>query len=55
MKMRGSIRLFVGLVVVMAAGGGIDNATDAQLIPAVMVALSGLLLMASGVSAMNRK
>ena len=53
--MRGSIRTIVGLVVVMAAAGGLDNATNAQLIPALAIAIAGLGLMASGVSAMNAR
>jgi len=53
--MRGSIRTIVGLVVVMAAAGGLDNATDAQLIPAMAIAVVGLALMATGVSAMRTR
>jgi hypothetical protein len=53
--MRGSIRTFAGLVVVMFAAGGIDNATDGQLGLIVLVAIAGLTVMASGVYAMNRK
>ena len=49
--MRGMIRVFVGLVVVMGAAGGLDNATDAQLFPIVAMAAVGLAVMASGVSA----
>ena len=49
--MRGSIRMFVGLVVTMGAAGGLDTATNAQLIPCVAMALVGLAVMASGVSA----
>jgi hypothetical protein len=53
MIMRGSIRMFVGLIVVMGAGGGMDNATDAQLLPVLAIALTGLAIMYSGVSAMK--
>lgn len=49
--MKGSIRMFVGLVVTMAACGGLDNATDAQLLPIVAIAAIGLATMAAGVSA----
>lgn len=49
--MRGMIRVFVGLVVVMGAAGGIDNATDSQLLPCIALACVGLAVMASGVSA----
>ena len=51
--MRGSIRAILGLLVVFASVGGIDNATDSQLLILVPVALVGLALMASGVSAMK--
>ena len=49
--MTGSIRMFLGLVVTMAAAGGLDNATDAQLLGCVAMACVGLAVMASGVSA----
>jgi hypothetical protein len=51
--MKGSIRTIVGLVVTMGAAGGLDNATDAQLIPCMIVAAIGLSLMYSGVKAMR--
>ena len=51
--MRGSIRTLFGLVVVMGAAGGIDTATDMQLLGCVAIAIAGLAVMASGVSAMN--
>ena len=51
--MRGSIRALVGLVVVMGAAGGLDTATDAQLLGCVAIAIAGLGVMFSGVSAMN--
>ncbi len=49
--MRGSIRMIVGLIVTMGAAGGLDTATNAQLIPCIAIACVGLALMASGVSA----
>ena len=49
--MRGSIRMFVGLVMTMGAAGGLDNATNAQLLPCIAIAIAGLAMMASGVSA----
>lgn len=52
--MRGSIRMVAGLVITIAAAGGIDNATDAQLIGCVMIAALGLLMMASGIEASKR-
>jgi hypothetical protein len=51
--MRGSIRTIVGLLVVMGAVGGIDNATDAQLLPLVVIAAIGLYSMYSGTKAMK--
>ncbi len=56
--MRGSIRMIVGLVVVMGAVGGLDNTLDsqvAQLIGCMALAVAGLGLMYSGVSAMNAR
>lgn len=49
--MRGSIRMIVGLIVTMGAAGGLDTATNAQLLPCVAIACVGLAMMASGVSA----
>ena len=49
--MTGSIRMFLGLVVVLGAAGGLDTATDAQLLPCIAMAIVGLAVMASGVSA----
>ena len=51
--MRGSIRAILGLLIVFAAAGGLDNATDAQLLPCVVIAAVGLAIMASGVYAMK--
>jgi hypothetical protein len=52
--MKGSIRAILGLLVVFAAVGGIDNATDSQLLVESLIAVLGLAIMYSGVSAMNR-
>ena len=49
--MKGLIRVLTGLVVTMGAAGGIDTATDAQLIPCIAIAIVGLAILASGVSA----
>ena len=49
--MKGTIRTLTGLLVVFGAVGGIDN--GAPLIPAVLIALCGLVCMASGVFAMK--
>ena len=51
--MRGSIRAIVGLLVVFGVAGGIDTASDAQLLSLILVAALGLGLMASGTAAMN--
>ena len=51
--MTGSIRAVVGLIVVMGASGGLDNATDAQLPMVIAIAVIGLFTMASGVFAMK--
>lgn len=49
--MRGMIRFVVGLVIVMGAAGGIDTATDSQLIGCIAIAAAGLALMMSGAAA----
>ena len=51
--MRGSIRVVVGLLVVFGAVGGIDNATNGQLLTLIMIAAAGLGIMASGTAAMK--
>jgi hypothetical protein len=53
-NMRGSIRMIVGLVVVLGAAGGLDTATDSQLVGCVAVACVGLAMMMSGLSASQR-
>jgi hypothetical protein len=53
--MQGSIRVIVGLVFVMGALGGMEHGTDPQLMLQLGLALFGLLVMASGVKAMNRE
>lgn len=52
--MQGSIRTIVGLVITMGATGGMDNATDGQLLPLLAIAALGMFLMYSGVKAMKR-
>lgn len=52
--MRGTIRVIAGLLVTMAAVGGIDNATDGNLLACVAIAFLGLAVMYSGTRAMNR-
>lgn len=53
--MNGSIRVLAGLLVTFGSAGGLDNATNAELLPLVLTAMVGLGLMYSGVTAMNRK
>jgi hypothetical protein len=50
--MRGSIRALVGFLLAFGAVGGIE--TGSSLIPCVLIAVAGLGIMASGVSAMNQ-
>jgi hypothetical protein len=53
--MKGSIRAFVGLLVVFGAAGGLDTATDSDLYVSTLLAIAGLAIMYSGVRAMNSK
>jgi hypothetical protein len=48
------IRFVVGLFVVFGAVGGMDNATDAQLLPLFGLALIGCALMYFGSERMKR-
>lgn len=52
--MQGSIRAGIGFLIVFGAVGGMDTATDSQLLVESLVAVLGLCVMYSGVSAMNR-
>ena len=52
-SMKGSIRAGIGFLIVFAAVGGIDNATDSQLLLETLLAIVGLGIMYSGVSAMK--
>lgn len=52
--MKGSIRLAVGFFMVFGAVGGMDTATDNQLVYLLPLAILGLVSMASGVKAMNQ-
>ena len=52
--MKGSIRAILGLAVVYAAVGGMDNASDSVLYTTLLpIAIVGLGIMASGVAAMK--
>ena len=45
----------IGFLMVFGAVGGMDNATDAQLLPLVAVALVGLTAMYFGTTKLNAK
>ena len=52
--MKGSIRVFTGLLIVFGSAGGLDTAADSDLLPIIFVAALGLLVMYSGVNAMKQ-
>jgi hypothetical protein len=52
--MRGSIRAGVGFMMVFGAVGGMDADPAAPLLTLTLVAVAGLVVLASGVSAMNK-
>jgi hypothetical protein len=52
-NMKGSIRAIVGLLVVFGVAGGLDTASDSQLLTLIVLGALGLGIMASGVSAMK--
>jgi hypothetical protein len=51
-NMKGSIRLIVGLLITFGAAGGIE--TSDNLLASVILAITGLGIMYSGVQAMNK-
>jgi hypothetical protein len=51
--MRGSIRMIVGFLIVFGAIGTIEVNPDADLLVQIIIALSGLAVMLTGVSAMR--
>lgn len=53
--MRGSIRFFIGFLVVFGAMGYIESCSDAGLLAGIVVAAAGLGLMSAGVSALNTR
>ena len=53
--MKGSIRVFIGLLTVLFSAGGLDTAADSDLLPIIAVACMGLLVMYSGVNAMKQR
>lgn len=48
------IRAILGFLMVFGSVGGMDNATDAALVPLMVVAVLGLTLMYFGVNKINR-
>ena len=48
------IRAILGFLIVFGSVGGMDNATDAQLLPLMLTAIIGLTCMYYGVQKMNR-
>jgi hypothetical protein len=52
LKMQGSIRTFIGFMLVFGAVGGMDQPENSLLLECVLAAI-GLALMASGVSALK--
>ena len=48
------IRVIVGFFLVFGAVGGMDNATDAQLLPLVAIAALALVSMYFGVQKVNK-
>jgi len=48
------IRVIVGFILVFGAVGGMDNATDAQLLPLVAIAALGLVSMFFGMQKVNK-
>jgi hypothetical protein len=51
--MRGTIRTVLGFFIVFGCVGGIDNATDSELLLLAGITAIGMLLMLSGVKAMK--
>lgn len=52
--MKGSIRFLVGFLIIAGVAGGIDSASDSQLLTLIVVAAFGLGIMASGTQAMEK-
>lgn len=51
--MKGSIRFGLGMLLVIGSSGGIEVATDAQLIPLILTSILGLTLMFFGAKALT--
>ena len=52
--MKGSIRVFLGLLLVAGVAGGIDTATDGELLALIPLAFVGFGLMYWGSTAMKK-
>ena len=50
---RGSFRMLVGFLIVFGAVGGIEMNPDADLLVQMVIAVAGLAIMLTGVSAMR--
>ena len=51
--MKGTIRVFLGLLILVGVAGGIDTATDGELVTLIAISLVGFALMLTGVNAMK--
>jgi hypothetical protein len=51
--MKGTIRVILGMILVFGVAGGIDTATDGELLALIPFALAGFALMISGSNAMK--
>lgn len=51
--MRGSIRIFIGFLIVFGAVGGIEVNPNADLLVQTVIAICGLAVMFTGVNAMK--
>ena len=49
------IRAILGFLIVFGSVGGMDNASDAQLVPLMLTAMIGLTLMHFGVQKINSR
>jgi hypothetical protein len=51
--MSGSIRALVGFLMVFGSAGGVDTATDSELLLIAGIVSAGFMLMVSGINAMK--
>jgi hypothetical protein len=47
------IRVILGFLMVFGSVGGMDNASDEQLLGLMLIAITGLTIMAAGVNKIN--